>query len=323
MRLLRWSSVRAFWGCCLADSAAIEQKLEISQADSKKAAAMIGHLRQILRTVLQPDNRVQRPLYANQPEVVLAAASLRALFFDDTPKPLMISFLGQHGKTYPVETLETDSSMLLLSVLESGRKPHISDLFVDILLNSTTREQFKLNERHPFMTILQEGDPRIASVVNCEHVWAPGPGIEALQDNSLGYQPGTGICQFSQITRRVVDLKDWGDVRIGYLREVPIRRRNVACYVANKLGGVHYDSTRLPRVESDANEFRQLAVAYDWDNQAVVHAGMIAVVLMCIELVHMPWFVELLSGLEDFHQSRQERLVAGLSVKADHGITPA
>lgn len=291
----------------------VEPPLQITQADSMQAVAIIGHMRQILRTV-SANGRVRRPVYADHSEVLLASAAMRALFFDDSPAPMLISFLDLHGKSLAVEALETDSSMLLLSVIEHGHARHISDFFTDIMLNPSTREQFQIDEPHPFVCVLQEGDPRIKEIASHEHIWAPGPGIEALENNSLGYQPDTGICQFSRVTRRLVELKDWGSVRIGFLREKSITRRNVACYVANKLGGVHYDSTRLPTAQSDADEFRKLAIAYDWDQQAVMHAGMIAITLMCIELVHMPWYAELLSSLELFHQRRQERLINGLPV---------
>jgi hypothetical protein len=203
--------------------------------------------------------------------------------------------------------------MLLLSQLQPPSEHHISDFLMHVLFDPEIGSKFRVDEPEPFVVALLEDDPRIVELGNRQAEWAPGVNTN-VENVSLGYQPGTGIFQYARMTRRVVSLSDWGRTRIGYLRNIPIHRRNVACYVANKLGGVHYDSTRLPAKESDADEFRKLAVSYDWDTQAVMHAGLVAVALMCVELARMPWYFELLSSLERFHESRQQRLVQGLPV---------
>ena len=283
----------------------------IRQAEAKQIVAIIAHMRQILSAVLTQDMTFFRPVLCDHPQVIIAAASLRALFFDDSPSPMLLTFLKEHAAQLQVETLETDSSMLLLSEVESEHPGHISDLLMQILLDEHTKSEFKLDEPHPFVGCLPEGSEMFSDIAKNDRIWAPGPGHKDLENTSLGYQPDTGIFQFTHITRRIVDLDKWGDVRIGRLREKPIRRRSIACYVANKLGGVHYDSTRLPPLNADADEFRLLATAYDWDNQAVTHAGIVAIFLMCVELVRMPWFLQTLKGLEQFHYARQRRLVAG------------
>lgn len=114
------------------------------------------------------------------------------------------------------------------------------------------------------------------------------------------------------ITRKVVPLQEWGSVRLGFLRKIPIRRRNIICYVANKLGGVHFDSTRLPSSETDKAEFKVLAQVYDWDKQAVMHAGLVAVALACVEVTRIPLVQDLLIALERFQHERQKRLREGL-----------
>ena len=121
--------------------------------------------------------------------------------------------------------------------------------------------------------------------------------------------------QLCTITRKVVPLQEWGNVRLGFLRDIPIRRRNIICYVANKLGGVHFDSLRFPHNESDKAEFKVLAQAYDWDKQAVTHAGLVAVALACVEIVRTPVIRDLLVALERFHAERQKRLREGLPSK--------
>jgi hypothetical protein len=286
--------------------------ISVTQAESKRVVAIIGHLRQIVRSVVDSNGYFLRPVFVDQSEIILASASLRSLLFDDSPSPLLIDFFRQHKMPAWVETIEAGSAMLLLSELEPGAGPHMSDFFMGILEDEKMREDFKLNEPHSFVTVMQEGSSVLSSLHDRINVWAPGMESKAPVNTSLGYQPGTGICQYTQVTRKIVNLEDWGNVRIGYLKNIPIRRRSIICYVANKLGGVHYDSTRIPRNPLDLLEFNALAMSYDWESQAVTHAGIIAVALACIELTRSEFFLPLLSALEIFHMKRQERLRSGL-----------
>jgi hypothetical protein len=108
-----------------------------------------------------------------------------------------------------------------------------------------------------------------------------------------------------------VTISEWGDVRIGYLKKVPITRRNLITYVANKLGGVHYDGRRLPADLDDAEQYRVLATAYDWDNQAIMHAGFVMVGLACVEILRSPPIRPLLDALVKHHNRRQGQLMRG------------
>lgn len=81
--------------------------------------------------------------------------------------------------------------------------------------------------------------------------------------------------------------------------------------MANKLGRVHYDSKRLPPDLEDRTQYRALATAYDWDNQSIMHAGLVMVGLACIEILNAPAIRDLLHELEDFHLRRQDRLMRG------------
>lgn len=297
------------------DEAKPIQKLLITQHESKRVVAVVAHLRQLFRAALL-DGAVQRPIFWDHPEVLLTAASLRTLLFDDSPSPILLDFLKNHVVTIQVETLETTCSMLLLSEIEPGSGPHVSDLLASILLDPKVQEDFKLNEPHSFMTVLQEGFGMVDNLSTRQNVWCPGPAYMERTNSTVGYQPNLGLCQYAQITRKIVDLSAWGNVCVGFLKEKPIRRRNIISYVANKLGGVHYDSRRLPSKEADVEEFRLLATAYDWDAQSVTHAGLVSVALACIELVRTPAISSLLYALEDFHLSRQERLRNGIPVGA-------
>src|SRR4051812_48740367 len=56
------------------------------------------------------------------------------------------------------------------------------------------------------------------------------------------------------------------------------------CYAANELGGIHYNSKRLPSQE-ERHAFHLLTEAYDWEDQAVTHAGLICTALIAVELM--------------------------------------
>lgn len=119
--------------CKLNDEAKPTPKLLIRQHESKRVVAVVAHLRQLFRAALLDDGAVRRPIFWDHPEVLLTAASLRALLFDHSPSPILLDFLKNHGVTIQVETLETTCSMLLLSEIEPGSGPHVSDLLASIL----------------------------------------------------------------------------------------------------------------------------------------------------------------------------------------------
>ncbi len=55
----------------------------------------------------------------NHADLLLSAASLRALLFDTRGDPLLLAFLKSHNLTIVVDTLETNLGMFLLSWLVS------------------------------------------------------------------------------------------------------------------------------------------------------------------------------------------------------------
>ena len=67
----------------------------------------------------------------------------------------------------------------------------------------------------------------------------------------------------------------------------------------------------------DATQFTVLATAYDWDNQAIMHAGLVAVAMACIELLNTPEIVGLVLALQTFHAERHQRLMRGEKLTAD------
>lgn len=293
-----------------------DARIRISQTESKRVTALVAHLRQIVRAVSREDGTIPRPVDLDHMEVVLASASLRALFFDDSPCAQLIDFAKKHKLSISIETISTTSAMLLFSEVAPGNGPHLSDFIGSILFDPAVKDEFKESQAHPFIVILQD-DCDVVKQIGAEQLrWAPiSPDYMEKTSSTVGHQPGTGICQYASITRRHVALEKWGDEVVGMLAEIPIRRRTIVCYVANKLGGVHYDSQRFPAKGADAREFKVLAESFDWNAEAVVHAGLILVFLSCLELVKAKPIMRLLAGLEDFHLARQIRLRSGQKVE--------
>lgn len=238
-------------------------------------------------------------------ELLLASASLRALFFDD--KPILISFLEDHGIDIKIEALETNVSFLLMSQLEANGT-HISDFLIEILLSPEMRASFPLDEEKRQFYWHQEPGAYAAPMRNPER-WVPTKLEDPDFDFGVTHVTGGGPSQYFSVTRRKVSAIDWGRVGIGSLKTISIDRRNLACYVANKVGGVHYDSRRLPSGAGDKEQFKILATAYDWDNQAVMHGGFVAVGLACVELLASRDVLNLLNQLEHFYTARQNRLL--------------
>lgn len=202
--------------------------------------------------------------------------------------------------------------MLLYSEVAPGKGLHLSDLIAMILLDPEVRKDFKEGEPHSFVSVLQEDCDVVRQLGEEQRRWAPiSPDYMAKTESLVGHQPGTGICQYAHITRKYVSLEQWGNEVVGMLAEIPIRRRNIICYVANKLGGVHYDSSRLPARDADAREYKVLAEALDWKAEAVVHAGLILVFLSCVELIRTELIEDIYLSLSDFHERRQLRLRNG------------
>lgn len=283
--------------------------MTISQAESKRVVALVAHLRQIFRTA-SDGRRVRRPKEMDPAELVLAAASLRALLFDDTGEPILLSFLAGQSLQLSIEAIESNLSMLLLSVAAGDDDLHVSDFLADILFNAELRAHYALGEEKELL--LAHTDPQpFASVMQRPELWAPTAAEDEALNSGLGMSNFGTPSQLITVTRREVAVADWGSVRMGRLKTIPIDRRTIILYVANKLGGAHYDSRRTPAAADDANAFRMLASVMDWEHQAVMHAGFVAVALACIEWVRTPLIGQLLYELSAFLERRQVRLRSG------------
>lgn len=240
----------------------------------------------------------------DQAELILAAASMRALLFDE--KPQLISFLNQHRLSFSAEAMETNLGLILLSQL-LPEPTHVSDEIVLNYIDDERRSRNRLDEPTRVL-IFHEGREGFASMLDGQALWVPTKQQDAKLNTGLTASSNVGPMQFLELCRRSVDLRDWGGLRIGYLKHIRIDRRNLITYVANKLGGVHYDPDRRARNLEDADQFKALAVGYDWDDQSLMHAGLVATGIACIELALIPELRQLYEELRKALANRQNRL---------------
>lgn len=295
----------------------VEIKIKIAKNESKLVLALIGHLRRIIGTVI--DYRGQRrrhPLEMDQAELLMCAASLRALLFDDSPAPIFTDFLKKHGCPFEVEAFETDLAMLLFAQVGPREAGHITDFFMEIFFGTAFYGKFLLDVPHKVFGAFGGGNKTYESLAQRPDIWLPN--AENIPDTMcpVGFAAGEPH-QYYTVTRRRVSLEEWGNLTVGYLKGMPIRRKNIISYVANKLGGVHYDPSRFLSKKDEKAEFKILAEAYDWESEAVMHAGLVVVALACIELTNNPTLTSLLFACEDFEDGRVNRLLENAGQPAD------
>ncbi len=283
--------------------------ITITHAETKRVLAVVAHLNQIVRTAVVGD-KVLRPTEMDHAELLLSAASLRALLFDDTPKPILLEFLDTHGLDIQIDAIETNLGLVLLSQLlpEPG---HVSDVVGAALLGSNEGDRLPLDQETP-MLFLFEDWAGLEQLQKRPDLWVPTKEQDATLNTWLTHASNVGPLQMLRLCRRRVSLKDWGGVRIGFLKDRRIDRRNLISYVANKLGGVHYDSKRKPKNLDDAEQFAVLASAYDWGDQSLMHAGLVAVALACIEIVTTPELMALRADFSRLYDKRQKLIAEKL-----------
>jgi len=297
------------------------QKIGVTQAESKRALALIAHLRRVFDTVFDERGHGLHPLEMDHAALLLCSASLRTMLFDDSPSPILLDFLNQHGIDVELETFETDLAMLFFSQVERREAGHACDLCLGLLFDKQMREHFELGKKKEIFLATDGPQKAYTSLARRPDVWCLTAEEAKRINTSLGYSNRGGPAQLATVTRKRVPIGEWGNTRLGYLKGIPIRRRNIICYVANKLGGVHYDSTRLPAGEDDKSEFKILAQAYDWEKQSIMHAGLTAVAIACIEIATHPQLTEVLRALQELDHERQSRLLRGEPLVSESGKT--
>lgn len=294
------------------DSAASSRdkpNVTVSQADTKLLLALRTHLHQLIRTAVRPEDRCfRRVIDMDHGELLLASASLRALFFDHSPRPLLTGWFEAHRIAVQIETIETNIGLVLLSQLlpEAG---HVSDFLTDCLLDPDRAAYFPIDQTTQNVIFFEDWKG-LEGLRARPEPWVPSREDAEKTNSSLTHMSNVGPSQLLDVTRRLVDLAGWGDIRIGYLKGIAITRKRIIDYVANHLGGVHYDSNRTPRDPRDAAEFRVLASAMDWNDEAITHAGFIAVGLACIEILNSPGMIDLYNQCSRILQQRQHDIVA-------------
>jgi len=288
----------------------------VTQAESKRVLALIAHIRRLFETVFTSEGSGQHPLQMDQSDLLLCSASLRTLFFDDSPSPILIDFLTQHAIDVEIDTFETDIAMLLFAQVGPKGPGHVCDICLGLLFDESMREYCELDQPKPLMLIVDDAAETYSDLKNHTHVWRPTKEEAMRMNTSIDFSNPERPSQLITVTRKQVPIAKWGTVRIGYLKGIPIHRKNIITYVANKLGGIHYDSKRLPTEKNDKEEFKILAQAYDWNKQAVMHAGLTIIAIACIEIVRHPQMREILIALQNFESSRRIRLLKGQVVQA-------
>jgi len=283
--------------------------VKVSQADTKRLLAIKAHLEQLIRTAMHPDRKTfYRPVEMDQGELLLAAASLRALIFDTGAQPLLIRLFEDAGLDIKIETVETNLGLVLLSELipEPG---HVSDYIAGAFMDPQQKETLPL-DKPQVVVIFHEKPDGLEEMLKRPDIWVPSAEKDAEEiQSSLTHMTNVGPGQLLRLTRRSVSLSNWGNTRIGYLKDIAITRRNIIEYVANRLGGVHYDSKRSPKDPSDVAQFHVLATAYDWNDQALMHAGFVAVGLACLEILNTPSIYDIYRQCERLLAKRQRALI--------------
>ena len=238
-------------------------------------------------------------------DLLLSSASLRALFFDNGAKPILIDFIDRYEIDIEIKSFETNLSMVLFAQMEPSSKGHISSYFYEFLLDSKLHESYELNQKQSLVISCEDKDS-YEKIRARPDIWQP------KINDEVGY--GLGFCQEDKplqlihIKKKKVKLQQWGNLQIGYLKNIPIKRRTIISYVANQLCGVHYNAELIKKHEKDKNEFEVLAEAYDWNQESKMHAGFVCVGLACIELARTASLISLYNYLSEYYLAKVKKL---------------
>lgn len=286
--------------------------IRIKQSEALEATSILTHLRQLFIAVTYTDDhgeiRYKRPIIMDDGQLIQCAASLRTLLFDKNP--VLLNFVSKHKMDVHIDCLETDLNLLLLSC-QTLSQTHISDFFVAAICDPEMSETIPLNKTMSSM-YGDFDDQRDHRFINNKDRWLPDIKTQEASNSMVSINPSNGRpLQFINFTKRRTTLDKWGNEQIGVLKERPMRRKNLIEYTANWLGGVHYNSKR----HSDTDEYRLLCSAMDWDNQAFMHAALVATAVSSIEIMQSPIIKSLLDALSRFYVRRKERLAKGISLE--------
>lgn len=279
--------------------------IEIKDEDTKQVLALIAHLNRLIDTALSPEKLYIHPTRMDHRHLLLSSASLRTLIFDkDLQKdclPILIDFINRYEVDIEIDSFETNLSMVLFAQMEPSSNVHISSFFYEFLLNPTLNTSYELDKKQPLLIHCENKDS-YENIRERPDIWQP------VINDEIGYgltfSHDETPMQLIHLKRKKVKLQQWGNLQIGYLKGIPIKRRTIITYVANQLGGVHYNAELVKKHEKDKNEFEVLAQAYDWNQESIMHAGLVCVGLACIELTKNENLLILYSYLNEHYLAK-------------------
>ena len=288
-----------------------KKSIVIKQAEWGQALALRTHLGVLLDTVYAQTDDGQlvgiQPLSIDSGQILLAAASLRALIFDNTGEPLLLSFLEQHNLPLTINSFEGDFAMLFYAQTKTEQAGHLAQFLLPFIVDKKKQEEYPEGENKSIAIIAQEEIPE--SLKSRFDIWKSAD--KSALHSMVGLANDDQMMQLCHLTRRHVPIKNWGKLRMGFLKDIPIRRKSVIEYTANKLGGVHYDALHHTKDPQRQNEFRLLSQAYNWEHQAIMHGAIVATAICAIELVTCPLIFEIYSELCNAELKRRNRLLEG------------
>lgn len=280
--------------------------IKIDQKEMKRALAIHSHLRNIYSAIVAPDGTIIKPTNMDQGKLLLASGSLRCLLFETHPhQPILLKFLKDNELDFTVNYLETNINLFFFSYFMPDEF-HLSDALIKITVSQDGMNEFPIDTEKEILMSFKDPTPFL-TLLERHDLWIPQDNREIDSEAPSVFFPTPG--QFINITRRQRSLEQWTTSRIGYLKDRPIPRRRIIAYVANELGGVHYDSRHgLPTTEDD-QLIRRLMTIFDWEYQSIMHTGFVVTALICLELFSIPEVRFLFKELESMIEQRQQRLL--------------
>lgn len=279
--------------------------ISIKNGHATKMLAIFAHLQNIISTATQHDESILLPKQMDHAKLLLASSSLRALFFDKNP--ILLSLLKDNEIDFNIECIETTLNLFLMSIFNVSDN-HASDCLARILIDEKIKNEFPVDEKKQAF-LFHEGRNVFDGIEDRPEIWKPTDEEDNEEINSgMSISNHSTPCQVFYLSRKNTSIFEWGNVPIGYLKDIRITRENIITFTANKLGGVHYDSSRLPLDSKEKNAFKILSTAYDWNNKSIMHAGLVAVGLACVELTKSRLLHGLMQSSADFYQKRLSNL---------------
>ncbi len=282
----------------------------ISQEDWGETLALRTHLGVILKTAYTFSDKEligKQPLQIDSGQLLLAAASLRALILDSAAKPLLISFIEKNNIELIINSFEGDFAMLFYSQNKPEKHGHLAHFLLSFIVLEEFQKNFAVDTKEEICLFTEDLAPD--SLKHRFDVWLPRD--QNSDHSGVTLANGTQFSQIFHITRKHVSIDNWKNLKMGFLKDTPIKRERIIDYVANKLGGVHFDKSHHTKDKKRQNEFRLISQAFNWENQAIMHGAIVAIAICVIELATCPKIIEIYDQLLNIDNKRRNRLMAG------------